>query len=201
MFSARRPMPPMNHPSMYSNPFAFQQQAMQQPRRGLGAIIKRLLPGAGRTNPTQGMQGMQGMQGFQGFQGFQGMQNMQGLNRLPNVTGLANSGMMQGLNSSTLKSLANPENLSSILGNVQKTLKMAESVVPMVQQYGPLVKNLPAMWKLYSELKNSGGSETEEKETETIDISTEATDSKSKDIADRPPVKSKPRTSVPKLYV
>ncbi|WP_409301721.1 VrrA/YqfQ family protein [Peribacillus sp. SCS-155] len=45
--------------------------------------------------------------------------------------------------------------LSSILANTQKVLNAAEQFGPMVQQYGPVVKNLPAMWKIYRGLKSS----------------------------------------------
>ncbi|MCH1624957.1 YqfQ family protein [Fredinandcohnia quinoae] len=193
MFLPRRPMPPMNHPSMFSHPFGGYPQQVMQPRRGLGGLIKRLLPGAGRTNPMQGMQGFQGFPGLQGFNGFQGSQGLQGL---------ANPSTFQGITSSTLRSLANPANLSSIMGNVQKTLKMAETVVPMVQQYGPLVKNLPAMWKIYNELKSSNISDTEEvSDHSQLEISNETNEANSNNDSDHSEVKTKSGKSVPKLYI
>jgi hypothetical protein len=73
-------------------------------------------------------------------------------------------GFMQGASGASratgaLQGLANPANISGMLGNVQKVLGMAQQVTPMVQQYGPLVKNLPAMLKIYRELKNSDSSD------------------------------------------
>jgi hypothetical protein len=48
--------------------------------------------------------------------------------------------------------------IMNFLNNTQQVLRTAQSIGPMVQQfqqYGHLVKNLPAMWKLYRGLKNS----------------------------------------------
>ena len=48
--------------------------------------------------------------------------------------------------------------IMGFLNNTQQVLKTAQSIGPMVQQfqqYGSLVKNIPAMWKLYRGLKNS----------------------------------------------
>lgn len=53
-----------------------------------------------------------------------------------------------------LQSLINPANLTGMLNNTQKVLQAAESITPLVQEYGPLVKNIPAMWKLYRGMKN-----------------------------------------------
>lgn len=64
------------------------------------------------------------------------------------------------------KTLLNPGNLTSMLNNTQRVLQAAESFSPLVQQYGPLVKNIPAMWKLYRGLKDTDKAEpnkTEEK--------------------------------------
>lgn len=53
-----------------------------------------------------------------------------------------------------------------MLTNVQKMLGIAQNVVPMVQQYGPFVKNLPAMIKIFRELKPTD----DNSESETSDI-------------------------------
>ncbi|MBD7935830.1 hypothetical protein H9655_02205 [Cytobacillus sp. Sa5YUA1] len=64
-----------------------------------------------------------------------------------------------------LQTLTNPTNISGFLTNTQKFLNTAGQIAPMVQQYGPMVKNIPSMWKLYRGLKNMN-STTEEKEEE-----------------------------------
>ncbi|RFU71722.1 hypothetical protein D0469_00945 [Peribacillus saganii] len=65
-----------------------------------------------------------------------------------------------------LASLKNPGSISSFLSNTQKVLQAAEAVGPMFQQYGPLVKNFPALWKLYKGLKDSDSVSSEEPESE-----------------------------------
>ena len=56
---------------------------------------------------------------------------------------------------SILKSFTNPSAINGFLTNTQKVLNTAQQVGPMINQYGPLVKNIPAMWKLYRGLKNA----------------------------------------------
>ena len=54
---------------------------------------------------------------------------------------------------SILKSFTNPSAINGFLTNTQKVLNTAQQVGPMINQYGPLVKNIPVMWKLYRGLK------------------------------------------------
>src|SRR6476619_7864964 len=56
---------------------------------------------------------------------------------------------------SILKSFTNTSAINGFLTNTQKVLSTAQQVGPMINQYGPLVKNIPAMWKLYRGLKNA----------------------------------------------
>jgi hypothetical protein len=62
-----------------------------------------------------------------------------------------------------------PGGIMNFLNNTQQFLRTAQSIGPMVQQvqqFAPLVKNLPAMWKLYRGLKNaSDDPESNEKST------------------------------------
>lgn len=59
-----------------------------------------------------------------------------------------------------LKTLTNPSSINGFLANSQKFLNTASQLGPMINQYGPMVRNIPAMWKLYKGLKNSS-TETE----------------------------------------
>jgi hypothetical protein len=69
---------------------------------------------------------------------------------------------------SILQTLSNPESLTGFLNNTQQVLRTAQSIGPMIQQYGPIVKNLPMMWKLYKGFKDLPTEEkTEEIVTET----------------------------------
>ena len=87
---------------------------------------------------------------------------------IPNMTNASRMGSL--LNN--VQNVTNPSSISSMMTNVQKILKVAESVGPMVQQYGPVVKNIPAMLKIYKALKSD---DTSEEETETIKIVNEET--------------------------
>jgi hypothetical protein len=126
--------------------------------------------------------------------------------------------------SGILKSLANPETLNGFLNNTQNVLKTAQQLGPVIQQYGPLIRNLPSLWKLYRGLKDAGsdteiedveGNSTEEAEeisindTEFTEIAphleepsslnkkhTKRTNSTSKHVDI-----NKQRQSTPKLYI
>ena len=41
-----------------------------------------------------------------------------------------------------LETLKNPEGLNTMLNNTQRVLQAAEQFTPMIQQYGPIVKNI-----------------------------------------------------------
>ena len=107
-----------------------------------------------------------------------------------------------------LKSLTNPGTINSFLSNTQKVLNTANQVGPLVQQYGPMVKNIPMMWKLYRGLKDapefngnqdkSKAPSTEEKKESTSSHSNHL-DSKKTDSD--PETKNKPSQSKPKLYI
>ncbi|MBM7577612.1 YqfQ family protein [Jeotgalibacillus terrae] len=76
-------------------------------------------------------------------------------------------------------------------GTAQQFIKTANSFLPYVQQYGPLVKNFPMMWKLYKAF-----SETEavaEKEVNDDQVA----HAQAEPIAE--PVKT--YESIPKLYL
>ncbi|WLR49867.1 YqfQ family protein [Bacillus tianshenii] len=158
----RPPMPPM--PTRGYMPF-FQQQMsptmfpsqlpmgqMQGLSRG-GGLLSRLFSGGAGRNAMM----LNGMRGFSGFPGAQ--QGMQGL-----------SGMQGGL--SSLQGLTQGAGgFTGVLDNLQKGLKMAQTVGPMVQQYGPMIRNIPSMIKLYQELSNmddADSSNTENETTETV---------------------------------
>lgn len=100
---------------------------------GGGGLLSRLFSrgaSAGGMNPSGGMNGLMGMQ--------------QAGRALGGSGALTNSGAGGGL--------------SSFLNNTQQVIKTAQSIGPMVQQfqqYGSLIRNIPAMWRLFQGLKNS----------------------------------------------
>lgn len=71
---------------------------------------------------------------------------------------------------SLLQSLTDPNAISSFLNNTQQVLQAAQQIGPMVSQYGPVIRNIPAMWKLYRGLKNAV-SETTVEDAELQEVS------------------------------
>lgn len=97
------------------------------------------------------------------------------------------------------------------LQNIQQILKMVETTAPVIKQYGPMVKNLPAMLKMMKAL-NSMESESEESSSETAADDGDKTDEEQMETESEKlsetddsakPAKPKKRTgeSVPLLYI
>ena len=58
-----------------------------------------------------------------------------------------------------LDTLKNPNSLNDMLNNTQKVLTAAEQFTPMVQQYGPVIKNLPSVWNAFRTISSGTGTE------------------------------------------
>jgi hypothetical protein len=110
-----------------------------------------------------------------------------------------------------IKSLTNPGNINTFLTNTQKVLNTANQVGPLVQQYGPMVKNIPMIWKLYRGLKDapefnkdqekSNTSSTKEKKEGTSSSHSNQIDS-NKTVSDTDSEsQNKTPHSRPKLYI
>jgi hypothetical protein len=102
-----------------------------------------------------------------------------------------------------LKSLTNPGTINSFLTNTQKVLSTAQQVGPLVNQYGPIVKNLPMMWKLYRGLKDAPEF-NENQEQSSIDPSEEQMEDSTfhpDDIDFSQTSENKTSPSKPKLYI
>ncbi|MDQ0218283.1 hypothetical protein ELQ35_12675 [Peribacillus cavernae] len=111
--------------------------------------------------------------------------------------------------------LKNPGTITTMLANTQKMLTAAERLGPMVQEYGPLIKNLPAMWKIYRSMKDSEDStgakneiNEEEKEDsvvsendEKIAIAGEEKQLEGKNEQKNGKIHEQKGSSVPKLYI
>lgn len=170
-------MPPQSfHPynRMSSPPMNPTMRSMQPNGRG-GGLLSRLLGG------------------FNGSGARQGIQPFGGLNQGQAARGAG-----------FLKSLTEPNTINHFLTNTQKVLNTANQVGPLVQQYGPIVKNLPMMWKLYRGLKDAP--ELNEKKEES-DSSTPVEETNheqtSKIPSDTEEINSRQTTSPskPKLYI
>ncbi|GAA0611286.1 hypothetical protein GCM10009001_30660 [Virgibacillus siamensis] len=67
-----------------------------------------------------------------------------------------------------IQSFLSPERIGTItntLTKVQQVLKTVENAAPIIQQYGPMVKNLPMMFKIMKALKENDGTEVDEDES------------------------------------
>lgn len=80
-----------------------------------------------------------------------GKGNQQG--GVPGAIGSMNRAASSG-GGGILKTLTNPDALNGLLNNTQTVIKTAQQLGPVIQQYGPLVRNLPSLWKLYKGLKD-----------------------------------------------
>lgn len=109
-------------------PMMGQTMGRGQGRRNGGGLLSKILGGKKKGNQFSGPRGMQ----------------------------TANGAVQNGSRGvgSILQTLSNPDSLTGFINNTQQVLKTAQSIGPMIQQYGPIVKNLPMMWKLYKGFKD-----------------------------------------------
>jgi YqfQ-like protein len=104
-----------------------------------------------------------------------------------------------------LETLKSPQGLNTMLNNTQRVLQAAEQFTPMIQQYGPIVKNIPSMWKI---MRAFSSSDTEKEETKKEETVKKTTTKKKQEISSSAPeekpkqrVRKKKSESVPKLYI
>ena len=111
---------------------------------------------------------------------------------------------------SILKSFTNPSAINGFLTNTQKVLNTAQQVGPMINQYGPLVKNIPVMWKLYRGFKNAPditpNEEASNKHEEQIIPANQSRSTARKEVNEElqeriKTNKKSPSLSKPKLYI
>lgn len=142
---------PMQQQAPQNMPFA-QQPYMEQPKEK-GGILSKLFRKSGKNNAAP----QANMRGGSPF----AMPTSSARSAVA-ATSAASAASSGGI----LQSILNPGNLTSMLNNTQRVLQAAESFTPLVQQYGPLVKNIPAMWNLFKGL-NAEDDTTDDKQPET----------------------------------
>ncbi|MHA6251150.1 VrrA/YqfQ family protein [Oceanobacillus sp. CAU 1775] len=85
--------------------------------------------------------------------------------------------------------------LNNILGYTQQFLRVVETTSPIIQEYGPMIKNLPAMYKMVKAFKEIND-ETEADVEKVEDVKSETTvDTVSLSNPKRDGI------SLPKLYI
>ncbi len=56
--------------------------------------------------------------------------------------------------------LGGDTSITGIIGNMQRAVQTAQQVTPMLQQYGPIVKNIPSLYKIFKEVNIDDPKET-----------------------------------------
>ena len=89
------------------------------------------------------------------------------------------------------------------LDNLQQVLRMVETTTPFIREYGPMIKNLPSMYRMMKAFKDI--EEEPEEKSEEKDVQKEVGKKEiiSPEIEQKPkniPTKSK-GLSIPKLYI
>jgi hypothetical protein len=126
-------------------------------------------------------------------------------NFLTNLLGGASKGFSPGATGFTGAGAKGLGSVHGMLNNVQHALKLFQTVSPMVQQYGPLIRNMPAIWSMFKQI-NSTTDTTDKKATATK--TTNKTKKKKTIVANNIKSSNKNRSiqhrtkqSSPKLYI
>ncbi|MFD3447706.1 VrrA/YqfQ family protein [Microbacteriaceae bacterium 4G12] len=134
----------------------------------------------------------------------QRMTNPQPMERATNE---ASSDSSKGVGNFLSNFLSNP---SSMMGNVEKIMQVAQTMKPVVEQYGPLMKSIPGIGKIFTTV--AAGTEATVIEGEATDVAPEP---KAEEKAEKKTLNHKQeqpaptpqnhsiqeKTSGPKLYV
>lgn len=88
---------------------------------------------------------------------------------------------------------------SGVLENIQKVLKLVETTTPLIQEYGPMIKNLPAMYRMVKALKEVDISDEPNQKEKTQ----QQTEEGNENVKESEQKETKNRTglSTPKLYI
>ncbi|MFD1358218.1 VrrA/YqfQ family protein [Fictibacillus halophilus] len=107
---------------------------------------------------------------MQPFQVNPHMQNMNGMHEMPRHAGSVDR-FLGTIGSGG--SITGGTSIFTMLNNVQKVLKVAETMGPMIKQYGPAMRNLPSIMSALKDFQ-SGGSETKAENSAEADTSKKA---------------------------
>lgn len=173
MFPMPRSTPPFPTHSFGSSPFSYGMfQGGVQPLGSLpmqqgavnktGGLLSRLFGGASNASAVPNT--------FAGNAASSMMPNMfsganQASGMIPNMLGGANAVNSLSNVAGGAKAAGGLSNILSMLQNAQKAIGVVQTVGPMVQQYAPIVKSLPA---LISIMRGSDTSENIEEESSEI---------------------------------
>jgi hypothetical protein len=97
---------------------------------------------------------------MQPFQVNPHMQNMHGMNGMPRHPVPGSVDRFLGTIGSG-GSITGGTNVFTMLNNVQKVLKVAETMGPMIKQYGPAMRNLPSIMTALKDFQNGSSSKAD----------------------------------------
>lgn len=89
--------------------------------------------------------------------------------------------------------------LSQTLNNVQQVLKAVQTTTPIIQEYGPMVKNLPAMYRMMKAFKEVENTDNKTAESVSTEIRSEESVEPTISKDSKPPKTS--GHSTPKLFI
>ncbi len=121
------------------------------------------------------------MQPFQVNPYIHNMQGMPGMNHMPRQIGSVDR-FLGTIGSGG--SVTGGTNVFTMLNNVQKVLKVAETMGPMIKQYGPAMRNLPSIMTALKEFQSGSSkkadNDAEADTSETAEMNPEKKESKEK---------------------
>lgn len=91
----------------------------------------------------------------------------------PSLFGGQESQSWRGIFGSNARSQSGVGGLSGMISNTQKAIETVQKAAPVVQQvrqYGPLIRNLPSMYKMLKAIKSSSTNDVETNELEDDEI-------------------------------
>lgn len=110
--------------------------------------------------------------------------------------GFSGAGRFGALNPSPLQSM----NLMSMIENTQRVINIIQSVSPMIQQYGPLLRNIPTIYKMLKE-SPSTTTETEKMTKQNVAPSDQTANTTMKQPVQKTVPKYSTNLPAPKMYV
>lgn len=185
----------------------------QAPYYSVPAPIRPVNPGFFQANPftrvppnipipQQGIPGGRGFQGFQGFQG-QGIPGSQGFQGqgIPGSQSFQDFQGIPGTAAATAAAAAGatPFRLDQFMNQAGQFVQSAQKYAPMIQQARPMLKNLPALWRIYKGF-NSTSSAGEKQAVRSSRAQERSEESRSSRSSTRSTINEETRPSIPKIY-
>ena len=140
-------------------------------------------------------QGIPGVQGFQGMQGFPGNPDFPGNPGIPGIPGAG-----AGAAAATAAAAATtPFRLDQFMNQAGQFVQSAQKYAPMIQQARPMLKNLPALWRLYKGFQSTPAT-GEEQATRSPRAQERSVDTRTSRSSTRSTFNEETRPSIPKIY-